>query len=234
MYPFVNHTWNSLTSIFFPENCCGCGEGLMKNETFLCLTCLHHLPYTNFESNMDNPATKIFNGRFPFTGGTSFLYFSKSGIVQSVLHELKYQQNKELGMWLGGRMGQQLAPWIAQQQINMVIPVPLHPRKEKIRGYNQSGLLAESIALANNLSYSSNILIRRTFTDSQTRKSRIDRWENVAEMFQLTDKKALQNQKVLLVDDVLTTGATLEACALALQDVSGIQIYFATLAIAKD
>ncbi|MBX7226270.1 MAG: ComF family protein [Chitinophagales bacterium] len=225
---------DSLTAVFFPENCCGCGEGLMKNEAHLCLNCLHQLPYTNFENDVDNPANKLFHGRFPFAGGTSWLYFSKSGIVQSVLHELKYHQKPELGIWLGEKMGAHLSKWITEQQIDVVLPVPLHPKKERLRGYNQSGLLAESIAKTNHLRYSPNVLERKSFTDSQTKKSRIDRWENVADMFHLNDAQALQNKHVLLIDDVLTTGATIEACAIALKDVPEIKLSFATLAIATN
>lgn len=219
--------------LFFPRVCMGCAEPLSKNELHLCLNCLFTLPYTQFEQQKDNGAIRKMWGRFPFENGSSLLYFTKNTIVQNILHQIKYGNNPELCIFMGVKMGEKLSEIISTQAIDLIVPVPIHPNKERKRGYNQSALLCQGIAQITNTDKQENLLIRKRISDSQTKKTRSERWENVAEEFELNALKYTNKKHILLIDDVMTTGATLEACALVLQQLPNIKISFATLAIAE-
>jgi len=178
-----------------------------------------------------NPVEQLFYGRYQPAAVTSFLYFTKAGVVQQALHNLKYNGAQDLGHYLGKSFGEELKSSRRFAGIDAVVPVPLHWKKQRIRGYNQSELIARGMAEALGTEARPDLLLRGIHTSTQTKKGRLERWENVAEAF-LPGKTLLPGRKLLLVDDVLTTGATLEACARALEQVSGQAVYMATLACA--
>ncbi|MFA5416982.1 MAG: ComF family protein [Bacteroidales bacterium] len=227
-------TWLSdLLGLVFPNLCAACGQPLVRNEKVICIACSYNLPRTDFHRFDDNPVSRIFWGRVNLHSATSFLYFNKGGKVQHLIHQLKYKGNKEVGLHLGAMLGTDLKSDGLMKDIEVIIPVPLHPKKQHLRGYNQSDQIAKGISEAMAIPYSIHNLIRNTFTESQTKKSRYSRWQNVSGKFTVLFPHKLEGKHVLLVDDVLTTGATLEACAQELAGVSGIKISVATLAYAQ-
>jgi ComF family protein len=179
----------------------------------------------------DNPLERLFWGRMDVKAVTSLLYFTKSGVTQQLLHKLKYKGMQQVGIKLGNILGEELKGSERYAGLDLIIPVPLHPKKEHSRGYNQSMLIARGLAEALKVPTNGQLLVRPQFTETQTRKGRFERWENVSEAFVCPQPALLQNKKVLLVDDVLTTGATLEACGQVLQ-AAGAQLWMATLACA--
>lgn len=179
----------------------------------------------------DNPLERLFWGRIDIAAVTSFLYFTKSGITQRMLHRLKYKGAQQVGHKLGHLLGEELKQAKRFEGIEAVVPVPLHPKKERLRGYNQSMTIANGLSEALSIPAYADVLLRNDFTESQTKKGRLERWENVSEAFTCAKPIELAGKKLLLVDDVLTTGATLEACARVLQQTNA-QVFMATLACA--
>ena len=221
-----------LFSLFFPQLCCGCGKHLFSNESVICTDCVYNLPYTNFHEYADNPVAKQLWGRVPFVSAHAYLYFQKGSRVQSLMHQLKYNNKPEVAFKLGEMYGLKLKNLHLLQNTTAIVPVPLHPAKQKKRGYNQSEYFAQG--LGQSLHIPVNRSLQRTvFTATQTKKSRFVRYENMKEVFSISDKKSLENKHVLLVDDVLTTGATIEACALELLKINGLQLSISTIAYTK-
>lgn len=198
--------------LFYPKLCGACDVSLVKGEGHLCFKCRMELPFTNFETFKENPAEKIFHGRVPLEFATSLLYFSKGEKVQNILHNIKYNESKELAVYIGKFFGERLYNNAHLQDVTTIIPVPLHPQKQQLRGYNQSELFAEGMNEILKLELLTNVIKRVVNTASQTRKSREERWENVENVFVINKPELIINKHILLVDDVLTTGATLEAC----------------------
>lgn len=229
----IQSLFQGMQYLFFPRICCTCAEPLSKNETHFCLNCLIDLPYTHFEKQENNPAIQRMWGRFPFQYGTSVFHFSKQSIIQNLLHQIKYGGDPELVEFMGEKMGLRLENTPFTTFPDLIVPVPIHPLKEQKRGYNQSDLLCKGISKVSHIEYRTDLLVRKSLSESQTKKNRSDRWENVATEFELNKKIKISNKHILLVDDVMTTGATIEACAIALQQIPGITISFATLAIAE-
>jgi len=223
---------NYLTELLYPRLCVVCGDRLIEQEQWICLNCLHHIPRTNFHLEPDNPVSRLFYGRVQIENATSFFYFSKGSKYQTLLHDLKYKGMKELGEEMGKHFGIDLLRSREFQSIDVVCPVPLHPSKEKKRGYNQSWWIASGIAKQMNKELSNNNLYRTTATETQTRKSRFERYLNVDGIFELRDPAAFSGKHILLIDDVVTTGATLEACASAILAKTSSKISIATLATA--
>lgn len=221
-----------LYRLFYPNLCGGCEVPLAKGEEHLCLHCRLDLPFTGFETLRDNPVEKVFYGRVQLNFATSLLYFSKGEKVQQILHNVKYNDRKELALFIGRIFGQRLQNNPYLHDVTTIIPVPLHPQKEHLRGYNQSALFAEGMNEVLQHKLSLDNLQRDVFTETQTRKNRTERWENVEKAFRVRQPDYLKGQHILLVDDVLTTGATLEACAQALVSVSGCKVSIATIAFA--
>ena len=219
-----------LLSLIYPQVCVICPEDLYKEEKFICSECRYHLPRTGFHHVADNPVVKHFWGRIPVEAATAYFYFNKGLKAQELIHKVKYRGNTELGIYLGNMFGAELKDSPFSEKINLVIPVPLHERKLKKRGYNQSFLIAKGIAEAFGIEYSADYLIRSVATSTQTRKSRFKRWENVENKFDVTNEEAMKDKHILLVDDVVTTGSTLEACAKAILNVPGTKISIAALA----
>ncbi|MBL0328160.1 MAG: ComF family protein [Bacteroidetes bacterium] len=225
---------NDFISLIFPQVCASCGNSLYKNEQTLCTYCVYHLPKTNFHLNNDNPVAKIFWGRVDIQSAAAFYGFNKGGRVQHIIHQLKYKGRKEVGFAVGKLYGYELKMCDSFKTVDTIIPVPLHSKKIKKRGYNQSEAFAEGLSVSMGVPANVKTLFRAYESETQTKKSRFSRWQNVESIFQLKDIKSLEGKHVLLVDDVVTTGATLEACAQTLQQIPGIKISVATIAYASN
>src|SRR5574344_1449583 len=202
---------DNLLSLFYPHFCIGCHQILQENEKHLCLHCYLHLPETNYHLIEKNPLDEIFRGRVKVENTYSLLHYRKGNHVQQILHHLKYKGCKEIGAELGEYYGHKLIQAGKLSDVDYILPIPLHPKKQKIRGYNQSEWIAMGLSCATHIPYTNNYLVRKQFTETQTKKSRYNRWENVKDVFQIADAEALQNKHVIVCDDVLTTGATTEA-----------------------
>jgi len=223
---------DSFLHFIFPHICIGCGSDLLQKETMLCMRCMDALPETNFELYPGNPVEKIFWGRLKLAHGTAQYYFNKESLMQHLLHEFKYNHNKELGWQLGKIMGIQLKK-AGRFDADALIPLPLFPAKEKKRGYNQAAVLCRGISESMNIPVLDQIITRSQYTESQTKKSRVERWKNMEEKFILTNPEAIHNKHLLLVDDVVTTGATLESCANELLKAPHVTISIATLCLSN-
>lgn len=224
--------FKSLINLLFPCVCAACGNILLEGEDTVCTTCRFLLPKTGYEQNPDNPLAQMFYGQMPFNAVMAEFFFSKTGKVQHLIHGLKYHHCRENGIFLGQEIGKSLLKAADYQVIDYIVPIPLHPKKEKIRGYNQSRVIAEGISEIMNVPIAEKCLVRSVFTDTQTKKSREDRWQNVKDIFEVKNPEKLKGKHVLLVDDVLTTGATLLSAGKSLLQVEGIKISVATAACA--
>jgi ComF family protein len=222
----------SLLHIVFPHVCSGCGSDLLNIESSLCLRCIDALPEADFEKLPGNNVEKLFWGRLRIESGSASYYFNKESLVQHLMHQFKYKSNKELGTQLGRMMGIQLKK-SGRFQVDAIIPLPLFPGKEKKRGYNQSQLLCDGIAESLNVPVMNDIIIRPEHTETQTKKGRIERWRNMEGKFFLTNPAKIAGKHLLLVDDVVTTGATLEACGMELLKAENTQLSIATLCFAS-
>jgi len=220
-------------NLFFPNLCQACDEPLAKHENILCLTCLYKLPKSNFHMHENNPISRIFWGRVNIHAATSFLFFNKGGTVQKLIHQFKYKSKIETGRYLGELMGKDLFKSDLFKTVDIVIPVPLHKKKLHTRGFNQSDIIAEGICSTMNVHAALDTLIRTEHTETQTKKARYTRWENVKGKFGIQNPQTIEGKHILLVDDVLTTGATLEACAQTLLEVPNTKVSLATLAYAQ-
>lgn len=221
-----------LVALFLPRRCAGCDTGLMRFEEVLCLKCLNDLPRTRHLDDPANRVEQLFWGKCTLQAAGAFLYFTPGGMVQRMLHRLKYHHDKEVGLWLGRSMAMELMTSARFDTVDLLMAVPLHPRKERQRGYNQSQVLVEGMRQAWPLATADRSLMRIVRTTTQTRKGRLDRWRNVKEAFEVGDPGALAGRHVLLVDDVVTTGATLEGCIAALSAVPDLRISVCTVACA--
>lgn len=199
-------------SLFFPRYCLGCSGALVRGEDILCTACLTVLPKTNYHLRMENPVINKLSGRLPIRHGWAFLRFQKGGIVQHLLHQLKYNNHPEIGERLGHAYGRELAVADYAREFDLIVPVPLHRSRLRHRGYNQSTQFARGLSEALGISWDESISIRTRGTATQTHKSKAERWENVKDVFSVEKQLQLEQKRVLLVDDVITTGATLEAC----------------------
>ncbi len=219
-------------SLLFPRICAACGNSLWKQEETVCLSCEFHLPRTNFHLSLENPVSRLFWGRTNLESASAYVYFNKGNRVQRLIHQLKYKGRKDIGIYLGRQYGQYLrySPFFHTAQL--IVPVPLHTKKLMQRGYNQSEQFAIGLGESMKIPVDSDAICRRKETETQTKKSRFRRWQNVAEVFEVKDPGSLEMKHVLLVDDVITTGATIESCIRALSPIHGIRISVATIAVA--
>ena len=220
---------NALLHLAFPHVCEACGRDLPELNQMLCLRCLSSLPPTNYHMYPNNPIEKIFWGRLPVTYATSQFYFTRESLVQQLMHQFKYKGNKELGLFLGKLMGHALSTSNRFSYIDALVPLPLFEAKERKRGFNQATILCDGIAEILNIPVLQDIVRRTSFTETQTKKGRVERWQNMEGRFELTNRKGLERKHILLVDDVITTGATQEACGRELLKIEDLRLSIATL-----
>ncbi|MHB0754383.1 ComF family protein [Polaribacter sp. M15] len=199
--------------LFYPKLCVVCEEHLVENETVICTICRHDLPLTNFQNYRNNKVTQTFFGRILIEKGYALLFYRKKGATQQMIHDLKYKGNQEIGLFFGSWLGQLLQENKELDSVNVIIPVPLHPKKLKKRGYNQVTKFGEQLSFFLKTPFIENELIRISSTKTQTFKARFERFNNIDTKFLLKNPSKFKNQHILLIDDVITTGATLEACA---------------------
>ncbi len=221
----------NIFSLVYPNNCESCGRNLISGENIICTNCLYEIPRTNFHKQNENKVEELFWGRIKIEHATALYFFQKGSRFQKIIHKLKYEGIKEIGQEMGAHLGSQLMEAAWWDEIDILIPVPLHPRRQKERGYNQSYWIAKGISDVTEKPISASNLYRSVYTSTQTRKSRYDRWENVEKIFRLKQARKIKNKHILLIDDVITTGSTLEACATVLSRANA-KVSVATLAIA--
>ncbi len=217
--------------LFFPKSCITCATNLVQQENIFCTECLYDIPKTNFHKIKDNPVSILFAGLVKIEYASAYFFYRKGSKYQQAIHKLKYKGIRDSGVELGKKYGSELvgSPF---SEIDIIIPVPLHPKRFKTRGYNQSEAIAEGLAETMQLPYDFTSIIRVVNTETQTKKSLSERRENVSSIFEIKDYKHLHNKHILLVDDVITTGSTLTALAETLLAVSGVKISILALAVA--
>lgn len=207
---------------------------LHEHEHYICKSCIYKIPKTNFYKDPQNIVSQIFWGRTQLVHAFAHYYFAKGSILQGLIHKIKYQGAKELAFELGREMAFDFIDTDLSNSFDLILPVPLHPKKEKKRGYNQSDWIARGFAEVLDIECNNNILQRVVYTSTQTKKNREQRWENVKDAFEIRNASLIKNKHVAIVDDVLTTGATLEACANKLNKIAGVKVSIITLAFASD
>jgi ComF family protein len=195
---------------------------------------MHHLPHARFENDHNNPAAQVFWGRVPAKNVLTAFLYNKGNAVQHLIHNFKYRGRKDIGLFLGEQIGQVFLKSGKSKEIDIILPVPLHPKKKKKRGFNQSEILARGLSSVLDAELSTAHLFRKSHSSTQTRKSKYQRWENVENIFSLKTPETLENKHILLVDDVITTGATIEACARELLKVKGVKISVGAVAFTRD
>ena len=224
--------FSDFLSLLYPEICPICGNALLMGEKILCTVCFFKLPKTNYHLEVHNPVQELFSGRVNVMHAATFLKFSKGGMVQKLIHEFKYKNKKKIGFFLGEAYANELlnTNWIGS--VDYLIPIPLHPLKLKKRGFNQSEEFANGISNVLNIPVRCDLLSRIKFSETQTKKSKYKRWENVKDIFEAPNSAALTNKHILLVDDVITTGATIEAASQHLLQIENVSLSIAALAYA--
>ena len=223
--------FNDFFNIIFPKLCASCNNSLLKNENTICTKCIFDLPKTNYHLDKSNPINKVFWGRVNIEMASAYYHFSKGGRVQKLLHELKYKGNQKAGEVIGGLYAYDLRKSKLYNTLDFIVPIPLHPNKLKKRGFNQSESFAIGLSKGLNVPINNTDLYRKIDSKTQTKKTRYKRWENVGNIFGIIDDSMLENKTILLVDDVVTTGATIEASAKVLKDIN-CKVYVATIACA--
>lgn len=210
---FATEIFTDFITLFYPRYCFACDQGLAKGEETVCSACMFELPRTQYHTDSENALMNRLQGRVPLQFAVAFFLFRKRGKVQRLLHQLKYNNHPEIGETLGRVYGEELRQHYFDQRIDLIIPVPLHATRKRKRGYNQSAEFGRGLSKSLNKPCEEEILVRITKTETQTKKTRLRRWQNVKEVFHVAKPERLHQQNVLLVDDVVTTGATVEACA---------------------
>jgi ComF family protein len=226
----LNRFTKDLLGLFFPHYCEGCGSDVVQENQLLCLQCLARLPETKFFHATGNPVEKIFYGRIKIESAGAAYYFTKDSLVQHLITRLKYHGNKEIGVYLGKLMALHISESNRFDAVDHIIPLPLNEKRLYKRGYNQAALICEGISAMLDIHVLYNAVTRKVFTETQTKKDRVSRWQSMQDVFEVKDMRSLENKHVLLVDDIITTGATLEACGNALLKVPGLRLSVAALA----
>ncbi|MDE3251176.1 MAG: ComF family protein [Bacteroidota bacterium] len=219
-----------LLPLFLPHHCETCGSDVLGSHQFLCSRCQEKLPVTGFLKYAGNPVEKLFYGRCRIQQAGALYYFTKDSLLQHILFALKYREQKDAGYFLGRMIGYALQKTDRFDEVDCLIPLPLHPRKENRRGYNQANLIAAGIVEVWRRPLIPDAMIRTRFTESQTQRNRIDRWQHMQDVFSVAKPDLLNNRHLLLVDDVVTTGASLEACAKSLLSLPNTRVSIVTAA----
>jgi len=229
---WITSLFDDFISLIYPKICLGCNNPLLKHEECICTICQFHIPKTNHFKEKKNDLQKLFWGKVQLNHAAALYEFVKDSPLQKMIHALKYEENQEVGIYLGKQIAYEIEDSTLLKGIDYIIPVPLHPKKEKLRGYNQSMSIAKGIQEILKTEIEITTLQRTVDTESQTKKNKYSRWENVGQVFELIDKNRLSNKHILLVDDVVTTGSTLESCIETLQQTEGIKVSIVTIALA--
>ncbi len=224
--------FKSIINLLFPKVCSGCKGFLLDNENVICTKCRHEIPLTQFYLNPENEAYKKFYGRVAVNHVSAMMYFHKKGIVQEMIHSLKYRGHEEIGTVLGQWYAEDLKPMDFTKNIDLIIPVPLHKRKLRERGFNQVTTFSKALSESLKIPYEENVLVRNVYSKTQSKKNFINRAEVTASVFDVNYYEKHHHKHFLLIDDVLTTGATLESCAKAIMKIPGAQLSIVTMAMA--
>jgi ComF family protein len=230
---YIYDFWDDFISLLFPRLCYACGEHLMRNEHLICTECFVIIPRANYHKEKNNQIEQLFWGRCKIEKAAAFSYYNKGSRIRNLIHNLKYKGITELGFELGRLYGVSLEASGFISDIDLIIPVPLHPAKMRIRGFNQSEIISNGLADTTQLPVNADILLRAKLSATQTKKSRYERWENVEGIFRISDAQILIGKHVLLVDDVITTGSTIESCARELLLIEGVKVSVVALAFAN-
>lgn len=225
--------FKSIINLFFPPVCSGCHSLLVSNENVICTLCRHNIPLTNHHLNPENEAFKKFYGRIPVEYVSALLYFHKKGIVQELIHSLKYRGQEEIGTALGNWYAEDLKNSLIIQSVDEIIPVPLHKRKLRERGYNQVTNFGKTLSSGLNIPYNPNLLVRNVYSKTQSKKNLLGRSEGIDTVFDVSFTEKDHNKHFLLIDDVITTGSTLEGCSHALMKIPGAKISIVCMAMAQ-
>jgi ComF family protein len=228
---YLYDIWDDFISLLFPRLCHACGNHLLKNEYLICTQCFISIPRTNYHLTPDNPVEQLFWGRCRISRGAAFSFYNKGSRIRKLIHKLKYNGIKELGFELGRIYGLSLKNSGFISDLDVIIPVPLHPSKLRERGFNQSEYISKGIAEVTGLQLDIKTLIRIRASDTQTKRSRYERWMNVEGIFAVTDSESIRGKHILLVDDVITTGSTIDACTSELLRVDNVRVSIAALAV---
>jgi len=223
----------SITNLFFPRACSGCNSFLLKNEIVICTECRHEIPLTNHHKIQNNEAFNKFYGRIPIEFASALMYFHKKGIVQEMIHKLKYKGHQEIGEAIGSWYGEILKSDEKVKNVDIIIPVPLHKKRLKERGYNQVTAFGESLSESLKIKYDDSVLIRNVYSKSQISKSILGRSEVVESIFGVNFNESHHNKHFLLIDDVITTGSTLEACSRELLKIPGAKLSIVCMAMTQ-
>ncbi len=227
-------TWDDFVGLFFPRLCLACNQPITFDETFICLDCQTTLPETDFHLSKKNAFTERFDGRLPIESAAALFFFTKKSKTQHLIHQIKYEDKREAAFELGRCLGQKLVQQPHFQGIDYIIPVPMHPKKRILRGFNQAELFANGLSEVMQTPVASSFLKKTKMTETQTKMSRLERMRNTEDVFHVTDPSVFSDKNILIVDDVMTSGATLESCTNALLEANpSIKINFATIAFAK-
>jgi ComF family protein len=224
--------WDDFISLLFPRLCYACGDHLRRNESLICTQCYVVIPRTKYHVENDNPVAKLFWGRCMIEKAAAFSFYNKGSRIRNLIHNLKYKGIKEIGYELGRIYGVSLKSSGFTDDIDLIIPVPLHISKKRKRGFNQSDIISEGLAIVTGLPVSTDSLARVSVSATQTKRSRYERWTNVEGIFEVTDPESIMNKHILLVDDVITTGSTIESCVNELLRVDGVKVSVVALAFA--
>jgi len=227
----IKNLFANFISLLYPDLCVICGEPLIENERFFCLSCFLKLPRTHYHLTPENQTIERFAGKISLEKASSYFYYNKGGVAQKLIAAIKYRGNQNLGEWIGSYIAKDMISSGFFQGIDYLAPVPLHRSKEKKRGFNQAEKIAEGIARVTQIPIETDNLIRVKANTSQTKKGLFARWMNTQNLFQMKNPTLFNGKHILLIDDVLTTGSTLEAFAQSLLKSEGIKISILTLAI---
>lgn len=229
---FLYDLWEDFIGLLFPRICYGCGNHLMRNESLICTECYVMIPRTDYHNQNNNPVAQLFWGRCNIEKAAAFSYYNKGSRIRSLIHHLKYNGIREVGPELGKIYGASLKSSGFTDDIDIIIPVPLHPSKERTRGFNQSELISQGLAEATGISVETGVIVRIEKSQTQTKRSRYERWTNVEGIFGVKNPEKLEDRHILLVDDVITTGSTIESCTNELLKIKGVKVSVIALAYA--